>query len=63
MIHLLIPANYTAERPCCQDRLTLPDAAIAASAELTGCTLLTRNVRDLKAGAEMLSVEFYSNER
>jgi predicted nucleic acid-binding protein len=43
------------------ERLTLPDAAIAASAELAGCTLLTRNTRDLKALAEVLAVEFYSN--
>jgi predicted nucleic acid-binding protein len=45
------------------DRLTLPDAAIAASAELAGCTLLTRNTRDFEALAEALAVEFYSNER
>jgi predicted nucleic acid-binding protein len=45
------------------DRLTLPDAAIAASAELAGCTLLTRNARDLKVLADVLAVEFYSNER
>ncbi|MFC2023809.1 PIN domain-containing protein [Chloroflexota bacterium] len=44
------------------DRLALPDAAIAASAELAGCTLLTRNTRDFEALAEVLDVEFYGNE-
>lgn len=41
------------------DRLSLPDAAIAASAELSGCTLLTRNTRDFEALASMLAVKFY----
>ncbi|MBC8450225.1 MAG: type II toxin-antitoxin system VapC family toxin [Chloroflexi bacterium] len=40
-------------------RLSLPDAAIAASAELSGCTLLTRNTRDFAALADMLAIEFY----
>ncbi len=43
------------------DRLTLPDAAIAASADLGGYTLLTRNTHDF-ALADVLAVEFYSNE-
>jgi predicted nucleic acid-binding protein len=41
------------------ERLSLPDAAIAASAELSGCTLLTRNTRDFEALAAVLAVEFY----
>jgi len=45
------------------DRLTLPDAVVAASAELAGCTLLTRNTRDFEALADILAVEFYSNEQ
>ena len=44
------------------DRLSLPDAAIAASAELSGCILLTRNTRDFQPLDELLAVEFYSNE-
>jgi predicted nucleic acid-binding protein len=40
-------------------RLSLPDAAIAASAELTGRVLLTRNTRDFAALQELLPVEFY----
>lgn len=44
------------------DRLTLPDAAIAASAERSGFTLLTRNTRDFEALADLMAVEFYSNE-
>jgi predicted nucleic acid-binding protein len=44
------------------DRLSLPDAAIAASAELTGRTLLTRNTRDFEALKELIAVEFYSHE-
>ena len=43
-------------------RLSLPDAAIAASAELSGRTLLTRNARDFEVLAGTLAVEFYSNE-
>lgn len=44
------------------EQLSLPDAAIAASAELSGCTLLTRNTRDFEALAGTLAFEFYSNE-
>ena len=44
------------------ERLSLPDAAIAASAELGGFTLLTRNIRDFQPLEELLAVEFYSNE-
>ena len=44
------------------ERLSLPDAAIAASAELSGCTLLTRNNHDFEPLAGLLAVEFYSNE-
>jgi predicted nucleic acid-binding protein len=40
-------------------RLSLPDAAIAASADLGGHTLLTRNTRDLAALAGELAIEFY----
>jgi predicted nucleic acid-binding protein len=40
-------------------QLSLPDAAIAASAELNGYTLLTRNTRDFAALADALAVEFY----
>jgi predicted nucleic acid-binding protein len=41
------------------DRLSLPDAAIAASAELTGRTLLTRNRRDFEALTDLIAIEFY----
>lgn len=41
------------------DKLSLPDAAIAASAELTGCTLLTRNARDFEQLGGVISVEIY----
>jgi predicted nucleic acid-binding protein len=44
------------------DRLTLPDAAIAASAEFADCTLLTRNTRDFEALGAVLKIEFYANE-
>jgi predicted nucleic acid-binding protein len=44
------------------ERLSLPDAAIAASAQLCGCTLLTRNTRDFVALQGLLAVEFYSND-
>lgn len=44
------------------DRLSLPDAAIAATAESYNCTLLTRNTRDFKALAGLLALEFYGNE-
>lgn len=40
----------------------MPDAAIAASAKLAGCTLVTRNTRDPTAVAGMVAVEFWSNE-
>ena len=41
------------------ERLSLPDAAIAATAELAGCPLLTRNTRDFAALADLLALEFY----
>jgi predicted nucleic acid-binding protein len=41
------------------DNLTLPDAAIAASTELTGRILLTRNTRDFEPLKTLLDVEFY----
>ena len=41
------------------DRLSLPDAAIAASAELTGRVLLTRNRRDFEAIQGLMDIEFY----
>lgn len=44
------------------EQLSLPDAAIAASSELSGSTLLTRNTRDFEPLCELLPVEFYSNE-
>jgi predicted nucleic acid-binding protein len=40
-------------------KLSLPDAAIAASAELTGRTLLTRNSRDFARLRETLAIELY----
>ena len=43
------------------DRLSLPDAVIAASAELTKRTLLTRNTRDFEQLRNLFAVEFYSN--
>lgn len=43
------------------DKLSLPDAAIAASAELAGCTLLTRNARDFEQLAGIMAIEFYNN--
>ena len=43
------------------DRLSLPDAVIAASAELTERTLLTRNTRDFEQLRSLFAVEFYSN--
>ena len=44
------------------DRLSLPDAVIAASAELTGRTLLTRNTRDFEQLRTLFAVQFYSNQ-
>jgi predicted nucleic acid-binding protein len=44
------------------DRLSLPDAAIAASAELTGRTLLTRDTRDFTTLKELIAIEFYRHE-
>lgn len=41
------------------DKLSLPDAAIAASAELTGRTLITRNARDFEQLGGVISVEIY----
>lgn len=43
-------------------KLSIPDAVIAASAELTGRTLLTRNSRDFKRLQDHLSIEFYSKD-
>ena len=43
------------------ERLSLPDAVIAASAALTGHRLLTRNTRDFEALRSVIAVEFYSN--
>ncbi len=43
------------------NKLSLPDAAIAATAELSGRTLLTRNTRDFQRLKDVISVEFYSN--
>ena len=39
--------------------LSLPDAAIGASADVTGRTLLTRNTRDFGALTDVLAIEFY----
>jgi predicted nucleic acid-binding protein len=39
--------------------LSLPDAVIAATAQLSGRTLLTRNTRDFAPLRGQLSVEFY----
>jgi len=41
------------------DNLSLPDAAVAASAELTGRILLTRNMRDFAALQSLMDIEFY----
>jgi predicted nucleic acid-binding protein len=43
-------------------RLSLPDAVIAASSELSGCTLLTRNTHDFEPFDKLFAVEFYSRE-
>jgi predicted nucleic acid-binding protein len=39
--------------------ISLPDAAVAASAELTGRTLLTRNTRGFTRLRATFSIEFY----
>ena len=44
------------------DLLSLPDAAIAASAALTGRKLLTRNTRDFKRLQDVIPIEFYSKD-
>jgi predicted nucleic acid-binding protein len=43
------------------DNLSLPDAAIAASAELTGRVLLTRNTRDFAALKRLMDIELYGD--
>lgn len=43
------------------DVLSLPDAAVLASAELTGRTLLTRNTRDFGALEHVTALEFYGS--
>jgi predicted nucleic acid-binding protein len=43
------------------DNLSLPDAAIAASAELTGRVLLTRNTRDFAALRTLMDIELYGD--
>lgn len=42
--------------------LSLPDAVIGATAELTGRTLLTRNTRDFGNLQSIISVEFYAKD-
>ena len=42
-------------------KLSLPDAAIAATSELLGCPLLTRNTRDFERLKDIIPIEFYSN--
>ncbi len=42
--------------------LSLPDAVIAASAGLTGRTLLTRNTRDFTKLQDVISVKFYPKD-
>jgi predicted nucleic acid-binding protein len=44
------------------DKLSLPDAAIASSAELTGRVLLTRNLHDFGPLTSLMDVEFYGVE-
>jgi len=41
-------------------RLSLPDAAVAATAIHLDCALITRNVRDFRLLTSRLRVEFYS---
>lgn len=43
-------------------RLSLPDAAIAASAELTGRTLVTRNARDFRQLEGTMAIEIYGRD-
>jgi predicted nucleic acid-binding protein len=43
-------------------QLSLPDAAIAASAELTGRTLLTRNAWDFEPLRVLMDVESYADD-
>jgi predicted nucleic acid-binding protein len=43
-------------------KLSLPDAAIAASAQITGRILLTRNTHDFAALRDIISVEFYPQD-
>ena len=43
------------------DRLSLPDAAIAATAAYLGRTLVTRNTRDFEQLKPRLALEFYTN--
>ena len=40
-------------------QLSLPDATIGASADVTGRTLLTRNTRHFGALTDVLAIEFY----
>lgn len=42
--------------------LSLPDAVIGATADLTGRTLLTRNTRDFQNLQDVISVKFYAND-
>lgn len=42
------------------DKLSLPDAAIAATAAHLGYTLVTRNTRDFEQLKSLLAIEFYS---
>ena len=44
------------------EQLSLAGAAIAAGAELSGCTLVTHNTGDFGSLVGVLAVEFYSNE-
>jgi hypothetical protein len=43
-------------------QLSLPDAVVAASTELSGRTLLTRNTRDFGRLSSVISVEFYPKD-
>jgi predicted nucleic acid-binding protein len=45
------------------NRLSLPDAAIAATAAYLGRTLITRNTQDFAQLKSRLALEFYTNER